>query len=418
MEKLISIEINYSKGKIMFKNYFKYLKESFSPLTLNNEKDLSNERASHPLELFFDLVFVVALGKVGHVFLHPDIRSIIGAVILFLSIYQIWRNITKFNTYFFKQGLVISFLFLFVMLPVFFIASIPNYKDPHYVYLLIVSFAISRLSLTLAWYKLVHKNKLIQNEYINKLSKAYSITFLISTILTLLTLINYRLFTLMLIVILILEISSTISIYKKLNNDPKLTPPLVDTKLMQERRVLFVILVWGEALVTAGSVFSEYSSFSTALFMSLAMFLIIGFFFIRAVMSFGDTYIEEGMSPGYLNFTDYTFPLVSLSLFVSIAGIASAEHVNELSKWIVIFDLAYINGSHFLANLGGIKANNLDYNLAEFVKLDNFFLIIQFIITFILIFTKSSDTFVYLILFIFILHAIAIPIRYSKTEYF
>ncbi|MFV0288060.1 MAG: low temperature requirement protein A [Mycoplasmatales bacterium] len=397
------------------KDYFKHLKRSFAPLHLNNEDNLDNARASHPLELFFDLVFVVALGKVSHVFLQPDVKNIIMAIILFLAIYQIWKNITKFNAYFFQHSLINSFLFVIIMIPIFFITSMVNYNNLNNIYLLIVLFTFSRLILSFTWYKLVYKNKLITNTYINKVAKYYSGLYISSSLILLVSFINYQLFYLILITSVLVEIMGTYFVHYKLK---KFTRPQIDIDLLQERRVLFVILIWGEALVTAGSVFPKYSSFTQAITMNLALFLIISFFFLRAVASFGDAYNIKRMKFWLIEFTDYTFPLQSLSLFVSIAGIASTQQINELSRWIVIIDLAYINLTHYLGNLKATKQEYINANLAKFIKLDNLCLLLQGLITVILIFVTGPQIFVYLILLIFILHFLAVPIRHRQTEYF
>lgn len=397
--------------------YLTYLKNSFEPLKLNNEEELIDQRTSHPLELFFDLVFVVALGKLGHVFLHPEIKQVLMAIILYLTVFQIWKNITNFNAYFFKSSLLISFLFLLVMLPVFFIASISDYQDIKNIYLLVVSISISRLVLTFAWYKLVYKNKNIRNVYIKQLSKSYSVVFMVSAILMLLGLLNYRLFYVVLTITLCLEFFSISHILAKANKKFKKYRPKIDKKLLQERRVLFIILVWGEALVVVGSVFSNYDTFVHAVLMSLSLFFIIGLFFIRAIVALGDRYNYENMSPMEIELTDYIFPLISLSLFVSIAGIAISDSVYTMSRLIVFADLLYINGHHMILNIENIKTTN-DENLLYFTKVDNKLLIVQLVITFCLLVIDNSSIFVYLILVIFFLHAVAVPIRYKQTELF
>lgn len=398
-------------------NYIKYIRNSFSPLRLNNELSLKDQRTSHPLELFFDLVFVVALGKVSHTFLDPSVKSLLMAVILFIAIYQIWKNITKFNVYFFQHSLISSFLFVIVMIPIFLITSMAKYTGIYNIYLLIILFSCSRLILSFAWYQLVYRNDLISNKYINKISKSYSIIFLCSSLFLLLGLLNYKYFYLILMISIILELISTYTMHYKVSQ-LELQIPMVDLDLLQERRVLFVILIWGEALVTAGSMFSNYENISQAVSMNLALFLIISFFFLRAVTAFGDAYNIKKMKFFLIELTDYIFPLLSLSLFVSVAGIAAASKINELSRWIVIFDLMYVNTSHYLGNRKDTKQGNLTKSLTEFIKLDNILLLLQAIITIILIFINSTTIFVYLILIIFILHFLAVPIRHQKTEYF
>ncbi len=398
-------------------NYFKYLKNSFEPLRLNNEMDLSEQRLSHPLELFFDLVFVVAIGKVGHAFLHPELSSLVVSVILFWGVFQIWKNITKFNAYFFQKGLITSFLFVLVMLPVFFIVSISDYTDTSNVLLLVASFSFSRLTLTFAWYKLIYKNKQITNKFINYLAKKYALLYLISSLIMIIGIFDYKYFYLILIGTVILELIFAQYIPHLAKKKAKDRIPVIDEELIQERRVLFTILVWGEALVTAGSVFSEYDSFIRAIIMSLMLFFIIAFFFLRAVAAFGDTYNIRAMGPYMLEFTEYTFPLITLSLFVCLAGIAIAPTVDSLARIIVIFDVLYISISHLYANITQSK-NTTDMNLKYFVKVDNVMLIIQLVMIAGLVFVNNPPIFISIILIIFILHFLAIPIRYGKTELF
>lgn len=399
-------------------NYFNYLKASFSSLKLNNEFNLNDKRTSHPIELFFDLVFVVVLGKVGHVFLHPHPQDIIIGIILFLSVYQIWNNITKFNVYFFKPGLLISFLFLILMIPVFLISGLNNYQSMQNIYILIITLGISRISLTFAWYKFIYKNKNITNLYAKKVAYKNIIIFLISTIVLFLSVFNYKLFYLFLLITIIFEIVFSSIIPIKISGKYKYSKPFIDEKLLLERRTLFVILVWGEALVTAGSLISEYNNLLQALLMSLSLFFIIGLFFLRAIMSFGDIITTEELNPVIIDFTDYTFPLITLSLFISMAGISIVQEIPSISKIIVIFDLLYINIYHLMGNIVVAKQNSSNENLQYFFKIDNQLLIIQIIITVMLLFVQSPAVFIYLNLLIFILHFLAIPIRYGKTEHF
>jgi low temperature requirement protein LtrA len=97
-------------------------------------KDLlyfSKHRHATWLELFFDLVFVVLMGKVTHVLAHThhghlDFHTIVKFVFMFIPVWWIWANHTIFNNRYDDESKHSRLVTLFIMLLVILLSVFTN----------------------------------------------------------------------------------------------------------------------------------------------------------------------------------------------------------------------------------------------------------------------------------------------------
>ncbi len=388
--------------------YFQQLKRSFELPQLRNEYSLDEERSAHMMELFFDLIFVAALSSIGHLFVHPTLQSILAGVILYFAVYRIWSLITQYLVYFFSASYFHRVFVFVAMVPLIFIIGLDNYNDKLNIILLTSSFALSRVSIFVVWRTSVVLNEQTTNLYIRKYAKSESIINLVTAFIFLIPIINVEIFIPIVVVALITEnimaaVASRTNIYLK---------PAVDYELLKERHILFLILVWGEGIITAIGTINFENGLFPEMFMPLCLFVIVYLFFIRAQEEYGILeYTDENVNS--FSRLHLTFPLVCLTLFQVLGGIVNGhEHISFLSKLIIIADLMYITCWHLFSNLD-LLSEMKNNQFREYLEFDNKLLYIQFVIIGLSYFIENNYLFILAVLVFFILHSLALPKRYD-----
>lgn len=91
------------------KTYFTYFFKSFErPNLINPTNNSTLERTSSPLELFFDLIFVVIFGALNNILLNSTIEAFFLFSTLFIFIYNLWENVTMYFLRFFQQAILLD----------------------------------------------------------------------------------------------------------------------------------------------------------------------------------------------------------------------------------------------------------------------------------------------------------------------
>ncbi len=389
--------------------YFKQLKRSFELPQLRNEYSLDGERSAHMMELFFDLIFVAALSSIGHLFIHPTLQSILAGVILYFAVYRIWSLITKYLIYFFSASYFHRVFVFVAMFPLIFIIGLDNYSDKMNIILLTCSFALSRLSIFFVWRTSVVLNEQTTNLYIRKYAKSESIINLVTAAIFLIPVLNVNIFIPVVVVALVTENIMEAVAYRT----NQYIEPMVDYELLKERHVLFLILVWGEGIITAIGTLNFDNSVFPEIFMPISLFIIVYFFFIRAQEEYG---LFEYTKDNVASFSrmHMILPLICLTLFQVLGGVANGHgHISFLSKLIIIADLMYITCWHLFSNLDMLNAKDQKKMFKEYLKFDNKLLYIQFIIIVLLYFIENNYLFILAVLVFFIFHSLALPKRYE-----
>ncbi len=416
-------------------NYFQLVKQAFSHPTLNNKDELKDLRTAHPLELFFDLVFVAALASVGHYFHHPTFSSVIQAIILFTSIYLIWVNITNYNIYYFGNSYFIKFCLLITMIPVMFLISVDDVSSQLSIQVLAGSFALTRFSMAFIWnYSAVHRYRDIDRNlhqqdhhiYMRVMGRYLRGSFVISGFISLIPVFKPDI----LLTCLLLSILTEFGIKLICNHRLKrYDAPFFDFDLLKERHLLFVILVWGEGLMTIINQINWENNPLYVLISTIILFLILFSFFIRAVEEF-DIYNYYEKNQRFFEINNGIFPFLTLALFVSLSMVVAEPHVHLANRIIIIICLIYIVTSHIIFNNQIKKKQQTDStlhtllfdeesikivmneNYQKYLAIDLRLLYIQFVLVIVLIFVQSSLLFVLITLIFFLLHIAAVPYRY------
>lgn len=126
---------------------------------LRTDEDRSQERKVTWLELFFDLVFVVAISELAHeLAVTISIGGLTTFALLFIAVWWIWIGATYYNERFETEGLENRLLFFVLMLP---IAGLALYAHdglgstyPGFA----ISYAVARAVTTFAWARAGYHN--------------------------------------------------------------------------------------------------------------------------------------------------------------------------------------------------------------------------------------------------------------------
>ncbi len=400
-------------------NYFTYLKKAFEKPVLNNDGTTVINRTASPLELFFDLIFVILFANIGHLFYEPTFSNMLLAIALFLSIYMIWTNMNMFFMRFFGSTYKIRFGLIIVMIPLLVLAGIEDFHTQRSVYLIVFGFFLSRVTLIVLWYRSVVINETIDNQIFKWGVKIDITGFSISASMILLVLFWPTVLVLssVLLISIFVEYGYIKYRYSKLtkgngsllHNDKM---PGVDYKLLKERHLLFLILIFGEGIVSSIHAFSTEGELFISLFHMLLIFIIVILFFTRVYEEFLILEYTKEKSENFL-YTHLVFSFILLILFSILGAIMSSELDIELAYRIIIsIILMYISISHFFNNRKkSIGITSISQK--DFKKIDQRMNILMFLIAILILFITNQTFFLLLLMLYFILHIVAMPYRYQ-----
>lgn len=198
------------------------------------------------LELFYDLLFVAAVSKAGHVLLHAEhgvitFEYLMKFVLIFIPVWWAWVGQTLFiNRY--GQDILIHRIFLILQLLSVMVmtASLSTHFDQYY-----LSFFIGYIgsrAFTAIQYLTVHKSK---SEHQQKAAKYLGICFLIGILIS-----SGSLFFDSWLRYLILYAGIAVDIVLPLIGRKNLVKVPVQTHHLLERFALFTLILLGESVVS------------------------------------------------------------------------------------------------------------------------------------------------------------------------
>lgn len=204
---------------------------------------LIEERKISWLELFYDLVYVIAISRITHHFAsHPDLPGLASYGFLFSMIFWGWINGSLYHDLHGSPGIRTRFMTLWQMLAV--AALIVCIESPAevMVYRTTIALGVLQIFITYLWWSvgIYDKEHRIYN-------RPYTICFLLSTLLLIGSLfVKTNYLTLIFWAALILNYLPpflVLSVLKRRNADFSLSPNMV------ERLGLFTIIVFGECVL-------------------------------------------------------------------------------------------------------------------------------------------------------------------------
>lgn len=415
------------QGVLMIK-YKQYLKEAFENPKLNNN-DNSNiiSRAASPLELFFDLIFVLILANIGHILYEPTFENISLSIALYLNIYFFWTNITMYFIRFYEATYSLRFGLIIVMIPLLFYAIIDDFSSQSSIIFIAIGFILSRIALISLWHFTVFQNKKITNEVFKKSVLIDLKAFSFSSFFMVLPLIYPR--SLILIICLIAAIifeymfifisyreNNTILEHEKM--------PQIDFTLLKERHILFIILIFGEGLVSTINTFNNDIPIYLSSINTILLFFIVILFFTRVYEEFLlMPYNNIPNNFAMLNHLTFSFSL--LFLFSVLGAITTqGTEVLLIYRVIIFFFLMYLTTWHIIANKydGHFlkKTNSIPHFVSishiQFLKVDNITLYLMYLVSFVILLVQNTTLVLLLILIYFALHVLPMPYRYQMYK--
>ncbi len=393
----------------MLNNYRKNLKYVFQRPTLNGINGEFEKRSAHPLELFFDLVFVIALANIALQLEHVSYTSIITALLLYVTVYSVWYSITEYSVMFTssKTNYFSRLMIFLVMIPMVFMIGITELTNDFEVRLLVISLISSRLLMGFIWRDAV-VNAPLNNISLSKVYIVVAKYLILSGCIFIIPLIFPNLLIPILLINLFIE-SIIMPLHRK-----KITKTLyfkvpMDEELLVERYLLFVIIVFGEGIVQAIGT-TDLSYGIEGMLSPLLLFSIAFFFYIRVYEEFMFTDCLEEKEKNYNHFILNFLLLFLFTILGSLPDVIHEYNYLPMQYKVLLFCLLqYIVISHIRLNIKVLMNNNKVAK--DFYILDLITLIIMGIISVGVFLINQINGLYLLVLIFFILHVVAVPLR-------
>ncbi len=396
------------------KKYIKHLSSLYRRPTLNGIDGPIEERYANPFELFFDLVFVIALSKLAILFKSSNVIMFVQALLMFSVIYTIWFTLTKYTVMFLKKetNYWMRAMVFIVMLPMIFFLSIEDITTPLGNFTLYFTLAISKFSLALIF------RDSIENAPLNHItvSHVYRSIAKYKILVTALLMINAFVINIyvqlvVLFVVSIVELRIIPRRTRRIQNEHAFKMP-INYNLFIERQLLFLILVFGESLVSVVH-HIDYSYGIFTIFNVIVMFITMFLFYVRISE-------EVEHNPKLIKKSNniYYWLKANLVVFILYQEISDFPHQYETvghlemrSILIICFVLVYYACEHLRMNKANLNGKE-DKEEKLFYKTDIRLLYIMLLIPIILIVFHPNMLIVNLLLMAyFMLNVGALPYR-------
>ncbi|WOO87399.1 low temperature requirement protein A [Mollicutes bacterium LVI A0039] len=211
-------------------------------------------RQVDPMELFWDLIFVVTLRYIidSYVVNFSMYTFIIG-LLVFLATYLFWTNINIYSVNFYDVSHNNRLLMNLMLSPLLIIASITDYTNESSIYFLALSLILLKVMQAYIWARAikVHKTdrsyRSLNYMYRNEI-RVYLICAVLPTVLFV--------FPHMIIPVLIVSILTELLLPSFLNRKKRIVYAF-DRILIAERYLLFIILIFGEGFIGVVHIFQH-----------------------------------------------------------------------------------------------------------------------------------------------------------------
>jgi low temperature requirement protein LtrA len=397
------------------KDYKYFLRESFEYPVLQNDSELK-ERVSSPLELFFDLMLVAIFGVVAHQFYHITVIELLLAFSLFFATFFVWININMFMMRFYSASYLIRIGLMSTMLPLFMIASVEDISSPEGIRVISIGLFLSRIILIILWYIVALKNPKVTNEIFKKAVKIDIVGYIIGAIVGAIPFFVPNEYVLIVAILLgsVAEIGYDQIMYKSVSIRESKGMPLLDIDLLNERILLFIILIFGEGVLSSFSIFSEHSTNNTEhIFLGIVVFISVFLFYLRVY--------EEWVMRKFLSKMETAqitrvllIAFLQLSLYSILNAILVQKGFVDISFRVVLsIVLMIISGGHHSADLQDLKSTQTSDEEKKFARVDIATLYPMYILSVLVLFISSKIVIILIVFAYFIIHIIPVPYRYK-----
>lgn len=394
--------------------YLSHLKSLYVRPTLNGIDGTITHRAASPFELFLDLIFVVALARTAYLYELFTLTGFLAGTLFFIIIYSIWFTLTTYTVMFMKEEVnywVRAMIFI-IMLPMVFLLSIKGLNTRIDIFIFCTSIAASKFFLSRIFRDSILNAPLnhvaVSNVY-TLISRRQAISALILFIAGFSP--NQ---TILLILFAIVAINELILLpakqHKVIVRQP--FPMPVDYELLMERHLLFILLIFGEALVSIVSSI-DFNSGTITIINAILIFASMFLFYVRIQeeTEFNNYFINNSLSMPYMGTAKYFMLLLFILLSEVPHQIEHHSHPLPITVIFIFGIMIYIGTSHLHLNIVSLK--NLEDPFDRiFHKMDIKTIILMYITASMLLIFHHTTFQIYLITFtFFLLHTVALPFR-------
>lgn len=294
-----------------------------------------NRRVSW-LELFYDLVYVIAISRVTHHFsMHINLESFLEYTFLFVLIFWGWLNGSLHHDMHGNEGLRTRLMTLWQMVIIAALAVVIDQPREHGYFNITIVFMIMQLYITYMWWSVG-----IYDRKHRKYNRPYTVFYLISLVFMGLSLfVQNNWFLILLPLILICNYSPPFLSHHLLRSN---SSDLNLSSSMFERLGLFAIIVFGELVLGVVNGMSEIQHFNAKVWLDFALAISIVF---SLWWIFFTLVAQREVKKGFINATLlellYIPSLVSLGLIAVSFTTFFADHnempIQRLSYAIAVF---------------------------------------------------------------------------------
>ncbi len=404
-------------------NKKKKVKYVFELPALNSEEKTSGHRKVSPMELFFDLAFILAIGTISKLFLQEDYVYLIDGIILYFYFILSWSNITLYNIYFWSENgsYFIRFFLILIMIPIILISSIHSIT-PQSINFLIINLIILKVSVAFIWYITLDKNKRVQNKYLKSIMNKYLLVRMGSIFLLIFSyyidkkyLTSILLFTM--IYEFVLQRLFTANYKKKIKE--KL--PFLNLELLKERTLLLIVLIFGEGIIIISELFS-FEHYNLSIILLIIIYIQIALFFLKIYYDFNLIKFEKGYEDVYI-MDIYVGTFSFLLLFTIFKAIGEnalfGESVTLYQHLVLLALLLFFSIHHLINNIGYYMGRKVLFSYNReiyFSKIDTISNIIMIIISLITLVISNPVTLLLVTFLYYVVHLVPTFFDYDRWK--
>lgn len=299
-------------------------------------------RQVDPMELFWDLIFVVTLRYIIDAYIVDfNMFTFIVGLLVFLETYLFWTNINIYSVNYYDVSHNNRLWMTLMLSPLLIIASITSYTTQTSIYYLALSFVLLKLMQAYSWSQATKTHKrdkqyrVINSIYRNEV-RVYILCAFIASLLFIVP--QY------VIPIMIVLIVTELFLPSLLNRNRKVEYNF-DRLLIAERYLLFIILIFGEGFIGVIHIFQHLESISfDELMRGLLVFWTLYAMFLKVYDEY--TIHKERISTTFMIFLA-TYVISSMLMITSLL--------------IIGLETEYVDFAIRIVSLLGVTTYNLTY---------------------------------------------------------
>ncbi|WOO89164.1 low temperature requirement protein A [Mollicutes bacterium LVI A0078] len=296
-------------------------------------------RQVDPMELFWDLIFVVTLRYIIDAYVvNFSMFTFVVGLLVFLETYIFWTNINVYSVNFYDVSHNNRFLLNLMLSPLLIIAAITDYTTEGSIYFLALSLVLLKLMQAYIWARAIKVHKTDKSyRSLNTMYSSEIKVYLICALIAAMLFIVPHFVIPVLIILILVEL-----LLPSYFNRKKRIVYAFDRILIAERYLLFIILIFGEGFIGVVHIFQHSDPLSVY---DLARGLLIFWTLYAMFLKLYDEYTihKERISTTFMIFlTTYVVSSMLLISALIVIGL-SHDHVTLALRTVGIMGVIAYN---------------------------------------------------------------------------